>query len=167
MSTNMQVDELIERPVPTVRALLLDAGFLERFAQLQHPEPGSVAAEIDPEQGTSRVSWTWVVTGSVPKIAEKFVGRQVFIEFQLRPDTHGTITVRARARRSAVMTGDLLLNAAADNTRLAVRGDIRVDAGVASRPLEKLAKEQLLLPILRDELVPLLRESSRGADGPA
>ncbi len=158
MSTNMRIEHLAGQPVETVRARLLDPAILTRFAERQHPQPGSVAVAVNSEAGTSQVSWTTHLSDDLemPGIVQRLVGSKLFVDIRMRPDTAGTITVKVKARADASMKADLLLHAEDEKTRLIVDGPVSVHVPIVGGQLEHQAIDHFLKPILEEDLFPLL-----------
>jgi len=157
VSTTMSVDAFIERPMGVVHDLLLNRDVLEQFARKQDLEPGSLIVEVDAGAGRSHVGWSRLVSDSLPTVVAKAVGDRYSIEFWLTPGVKGTIAVEAKGRATGRMNGDLLLQPEGDGTRVTVRGDITVHVPVVHGMLEKRARDHVLVPVLEQDLFPLLR----------
>ncbi len=142
-------------PPERVEQQLLDETFLQAFVATQHPVEQHV--HVDPSTRLSESQWTVDMQGELPAVVARFVGRRARINlvFALAASE---VRMRAEANRDGRMTCSLELTGdGSGGTTMTLDGSLSV-SGAFGGMAEGMVRDQVVVPVLRDDLGPLLEE---------
>lgn len=156
--TEIDVVAFVDCEPDRIREILLDRGFLEAFVQLQHPA-GTPEITIDHEGRSSHARWTLSLRDveDLHPLVRQLVGNSLEIDLRINV-APGAIDIDAAGRRTATLRSSLgLAPREGGGTDLTVQGDVTVNVPFSSRA-ERMARDQVLKPILENDLFPLIRK---------
>lgn len=148
-----------------VRGCLLTRAFWDEFLR------GGNA--IDPEveflegQDAAHVRWKVAIPSDVPRIVTMLVGSRIRLDLRM-PLKHGEewrLDIDAHARRSAHLRSNFFIELDGDGSRFRLDGSFKVDTHVMRGTAEHEGWKEVVEPLLREELVPLLSRCCTGGVG--
>lgn len=154
--TGFHAETVVERSPADVAALLLDEDFLGAFADRQHPDERSVA--VHPDRRSAEVGWKVDLQGELPAMVTRLVGRHLEIAIRFVVGEPGRLDVDAYGKYRGEFRGTLALAEEPHSTRVSVDGDLDVQVRVVGAEAERLVRDHVLGPILRDQLFVMLRD---------
>jgi len=157
----IEVDSYVQRAPEEVRELLLNVEFLEAFVEKQHATTRTVDVERD--AGVSTAVWTVQLPEDVPGMVKQLVGRELAMTLRITLgketlDQGKSLDLDAVGKKTGKMRSRLSLDPEGDGTRVRVAGTVDVAAGLFSGPASDLARDQVVTPVLREDLFRLLQE---------
>ena len=142
-----------------VRELLLTESFLDAFVAEQHPVQHAV--RVDSPRQRSECDWTIDLEGDLPSLVARFVGRRADIRlvFDLRDHR---ILLDAKAKRDGHLSCSMhVVPAGAGRAEIVIDGSLHV-SGAFGGMAEGTVKDQVIVPVLKEDLVRLLEQWSSG-----
>lgn len=153
-----------------VRELMLDEAFLHAFVAKQHATEKKITVDRDREVST--LSWSIRLDGELPGIVTRFVGHtaDLHLAFDL---CNSKLEMTAKAKRLGTLTCDFTVEGAEDGVTSGVAGVGGVNLGSGSvlhiegrvsvsgpfgGMAETTVRDQVIEPVFREDLVPLLSE---------
>lgn len=152
----LELDTLLPCPPERVRALLVDSAFLEAFVHEQHPTEHRI--DVDSAGRTGTAAWTVSLPADVPGIVKQIVGSRLSLTLTVDVSAEGHLHLDAVGKKSGQVRTALTLEPAAGGTRLLIKGVVDVSAGLLSGQAAKLARDQVVKPVLHEDLFRLLRD---------
>ena len=157
---SIDVSTHVSCPPRRVRALLLDRRFLQSFVDEQHPTSCDIA--IDSKEQFSEATWDVVLPSDVPSIVKKLVGGEFTLRLWIHLKGEGRLEVDAAAKGSGRLRAALTLQEQDEGTFVRVQGTVEVNAGLVSGQAANLARDQVIKPVLNEDLFRLLQEWCSG-----
>ncbi len=139
-----------------VQALLLNEDFLGAFMDEQHPTRRDITTDASAQ--TSQATWTVGLPADVPGIVKKLVGSEVTLDLWIHAKDQGSFNIDARGKQTGEVLATLTMQERNQGTYLRIHGDVGVKAGLLSSQAARLARDQVIKPILQEDLFRLLGE---------
>lgn len=143
-------------PPSRVQALLLNEDFLGAFVDEQDPTRRDITTNATAQ--TSQATWTVALPADVPGIVKKLVGGEVTLDLRIHAKDQGSLNIDARGKQTGKVLATLTMQERSQGTYLRIHGDVGVKAGLFSGQAASLARDQVIKPILQEDLFRLLGE---------
>lgn len=152
---HIEVEVYVDCPPQKVRELLLDARFLDAFVEGQLPTERHV--EVKADEGQSAAKWTVKLPADVPGLVRRFVGEKFVLDLRIDVGAKSRLHLDAAGKKIGTMGASLDLEPHGPGTNVKLHGEVKVAAGLLSGQAENLARDQVLKPVIREDLLGLLQ----------
>lgn len=139
-----------------MEGILHEQDFLAAFVKMQHPTESRILTNNPPHQSTAH--WTVDLPSDVPGLVKKLVGNAFSLELWIQTSPKGQLRLNASGKAKGFLDANLLVQPNGKGTAVDITGKVTVSAGVLGGPAAKMARDEVIRPVLVEDFFPLLND---------